>query len=65
MDTLIEVRAGRQISRSVVQGPYPRALEAAEQLAGSVGSEVAGVTETVVLTKTGFRLLICNIIERK
>jgi hypothetical protein len=49
----------------VVQGPYPRALEAAEQLAGSVGSEVAGVTETVVLTKAVFRLLICNIIERK
>jgi hypothetical protein len=60
MDTLIEVRAGRQTSRSVVQGPYPSALEAAEQLAGKEALEVAGVTETEVLTEAGLRSSICN-----
>jgi hypothetical protein len=59
METLIEVRAGRQTSRSEVQGPYPITVEG-EQLAGREGVGEAGVTETEVLIRVGLRSLICK-----
>ena len=60
MEKLIEVRLGRQTSRSVVQGPFPSAFVAAEQLAGKAGLAGLGVTETEVLTRVGLRSLICR-----
>jgi hypothetical protein len=54
MVMLIEFSAGRQTSRSVIQGPNP-ITDAGEQLAGSVGLGEAGVTEMDVLTRVGLR----------
>lgn len=60
MEMLKEVKFGRHTFRSVVQGPNPSALDAAEQLAGRTGVAEVGVTETEVLTRGGLRSLICK-----
>jgi hypothetical protein len=56
MVVLIEARAGRQTSRSVVQGPFP---STGMQTPGGEGLE-EGVTETEVLTRVGLRSSICK-----
>jgi hypothetical protein len=59
METPMEVKAGRQTSRSVVHGPLPSKLAGA-QLAGSGAVGEDGVTVTEVLTRAGLRSLICK-----